>query len=191
MPHHRSRYGRRMRRLALVGLLLLLAGCVPTPAASPSPVPTPTTAAPIFASEEEALAAAETAYAAYQAAVDASLQNLDDGGLTAVASGIALSQAKESVATFQREGKQLIGLTNVRTLRVVQTGGLLSGAGDPVMQIYGCIDTSSTDVVDPQGTSVVASDRRTSYPTVITLEWSDDRLRVNAVEVWEGDDFCA
>ena len=62
-----------MRTLAPVSALaivisLMLGGCVPSaPAASPTPEPSST---PVFASEEEALAAAEEAYAAYLAVID-------------------------------------------------------------------------------------------------------------------------
>ena len=53
--------------LAAVGALaLVLTGCVGSPA--PTPSPTPTEAAPIFASDEEALAAAIEAYERYRAA---------------------------------------------------------------------------------------------------------------------------
>ena len=47
---------------ALAGVLLLLVGC-----GEPTPTPTPTDAAsePVFASEEEALAAAEAVFAKY------------------------------------------------------------------------------------------------------------------------------
>ena len=55
------RYRRGMRVLAVIGVVLLLAGCVQTgtkDASTPAPSVTP-----VFASEEEALAAAEEAYA--------------------------------------------------------------------------------------------------------------------------------
>ena len=52
-----------MRVTAALAVVLLLTGCS---LASPEVAPTPTpSATPVFASEEEALAAAEEAYAAY------------------------------------------------------------------------------------------------------------------------------
>ena len=54
---------------ALLVLLLavLLSGCASTTEPQPTLTPTATDAAPLFASDEEALAAATEAYAAYQA----------------------------------------------------------------------------------------------------------------------------
>ncbi|MET1002316.1 MAG: hypothetical protein ABWZ15_10945, partial [Acidimicrobiia bacterium] len=53
---------------------LAASGCAPEPAAPHTPAPTST---PLFASDEEALAAAEEAYAAYQEVSD---RILADGG---------------------------------------------------------------------------------------------------------------
>src|SRR3954462_13593979 len=74
--------------LATAALLLALAGCVPTDS-HPTSWPHPS-ATPVFASDAEALAAAEKAYAAYEAAVDRSLQSISVDGLDAVATGDAL-----------------------------------------------------------------------------------------------------
>ena len=64
--------------LAAAGALaLVLTGCVGSPA--PTPSPTPTEAAPIFASDEEALAAAVKAYELYTRSVAS--QVTDDGGV--------------------------------------------------------------------------------------------------------------
>ncbi len=72
-------YGRRMARTtklaAVVIACALISGCLPTPTnVIPTAVPTGT---PVFASEEEALAAAIEAYEAYLAVSDAILP---DGG---------------------------------------------------------------------------------------------------------------
>ncbi|MES1170616.1 MAG: hypothetical protein ABUL47_08010, partial [Leifsonia sp.] len=76
--------------LAAAVLLAVLAGCVPTGTPTKSPR---ATATPVFASDAEALAAAEKAYAAYESAVDRSLQTSSAEGLDAVATGDALSSA--------------------------------------------------------------------------------------------------
>ncbi|HEU0205628.1 MAG TPA: hypothetical protein VFQ74_02915, partial [Pseudolysinimonas sp.] len=98
--------------LVTAALLVALAGCVPTnahPSESPS-----ATATPVFASDAEALAAAENAYAAYQAAVDKSLQTSSLEGLDSVATGDALETARSSVDTFQKEGRTQRGDSKVR-----------------------------------------------------------------------------
>src|SRR5215207_3793459 len=54
--------------LAAGGVLaLVLVGCMGAPSPAPSPEPTETAAVPIFASDEEALAAAVDAYERYRA----------------------------------------------------------------------------------------------------------------------------
>src|SRR4051812_14875779 len=87
--------------LLIAGLGLALAGCVP----SEPPVTSPPTsdAQPVFASDEEALAAAEEAYGAYIAMVDEILRNGGDDGdrLAPLVSPELLAQQEEGFAAFR------------------------------------------------------------------------------------------
>lgn len=184
-----------MRKLPVATLALaalLLSGCVqdaPKPTVSPSP-----TATPVFASEEEALAAAEAAYGEYEAAVDRSLSVIDAIGLDAVAAGDALRAAIDSVGEFRSKGQKQSGVSSVDTISLVQASSVLGqGPIDDPIQIYGCLDISKTDVLGPDGASVLPADRQDRFPVVVELIWSQQskRLLVSSEQVWDGDDFCA
>lgn len=179
-----------MRILAVAAVVLLLAGCVPV--VDPvEPTPSPS-AIPVFASEEEALAAAEEAYAAYEAAVDLSLTTYSRTGLATVAVGDAYKQAVASSESFESQGRRLVGNSRVRIAGLLHPGGLVELPSNDPMQVYACLDVSATDVVDSSGKSVLGAERQTIFPEIVTFEISDgSRLLVSAVEVWEGDDFCA
>lgn len=177
-----------MRVTAALALMLLLSGCVPTPPAeTPVASPSPT---PVFASEEEALAAAEEAYAAYLAALDSALATHDDSQLASVAQGEALAAALDSVENFRRQGRHQTGLASTRLVEIAQPGGLLSGESNEPLQAYGCLDISSVHVFDASGGQVDPPDRRNIFPMLITLAWSSGSILVEDVEVWEGSDFC-
>lgn len=87
--------------LLSVGVGIGLVGCVPGPDASPSP--TATAAGPRFASDEEALAAAEEAYAAYLAMSDRIAQ---DGG-----------RDPERIAEFVTEEQLAVDIDSYQALR--------------------------------------------------------------------------
>jgi hypothetical protein len=175
---------------ALGAVALLLAGCVPV---SSSPVRTPTpTVGPIFASEEEALAAAEDAYREYLAVSDAILH---DGGADAdrldrVAVGAALGVEKRGFEEFERAGLKSTGST-VLTGLTLQTYERDLGDGTDIVRVYVCTDVSGVDVIDSFGKSVVSSNR----PTVTTFEVGFDmpsvnELLVSSKVVWTGAGVC-
>src|SRR5215213_7696215 len=77
-PVASARGRRRLGALAAGGVLaLVLAGCTGAPLPTSTPSPTETAAQPIFASDEEALAAAEQAYQSFESV---SLQIATVGG---------------------------------------------------------------------------------------------------------------
>ncbi|CAN5229565.1 hypothetical protein BH11ACT4_BH11ACT4_11690 [soil metagenome] len=181
-----------MRKLALATLALAalaLTGCVPQ-AGAPTPQPTPS-ATPVFASEEDALRAAEAAYAEYQQVIDASLATYDTARLSEVATGDALKAAESSVESFKSKGQKLVGHSSTDSVRFAQVGGLLGGDKNEPAQIYGCLDISMTDVVDGSGSSVVPATRATRLSMIISLVLSQSNtFLVSTAEVWDGDDFC-
>lgn len=166
--------------------LLLLTGCVPHPSPTlPSPEPTST---PVFASDEEALAAAEAAYREYEAEVDRSLSTYDQDGLPKVATGDALSAAIKAATDLEKRGQRQTGTSTIDSLSLVA-----GGAEDESVQIYACLDVSGTDLVDGSGKSVVPSGRPTRFPVTVNLDWSSEAgvLLVSREEVWDGKDFCS
>ena len=183
---------RRLRTVPPLAIAALIAcsvaGCLPL---DPAPLPTiAPTGTPLFSSDEEALAAAEGAYAAYLAVVDEALATLEDSAIRAVASGNALAAASESVEQFRSSSYRQTGTSFFDTTSIAQSSE--SRTGQVFLQIYACIDISGTDVIDGEGTSVVSLNRLSRYPVLISLETaaSSQRLVVIEEEVWDGQSFC-
>lgn len=141
----------RVHRLSLTLLLVLtLVGCgspsLPRALGSPS----------VFASAEEALAAA---IVAYERAVRLTDEVGRDGGerperLSAGLTGDYLLQSIASFESMNTNGLRMVGFTTPRDfeLDLIQT--------DPTrVHIYVCEDISSLDVIGPDGRSVVSPDR--------------------------------
>jgi hypothetical protein len=186
----RSRTG--AAALTLVLTAALLAGCVPS-ATPVIPTATPT-ATPVFASEAEALAAAEAAYKAYEAAVDVSLTKLDASELKLLATGDALTKAVKSVADLKSREEHFAGTSVINRVVLVDAGSVLghSDSENPV-QIYACLDVSGTKLVDKRNHSVVKPGAIREFSMVVSLLWvkSSNRLVVSREEVWDGKSFCA
>lgn len=166
--------------------MLLLSGCGggdPIPTLPPTPSSTP-----IFASEEEALAAAEEAYVAYQAAVDLALQTHDDSQLEDVATEPALTSAKEAVARLVDEGSRQVGETYVDSVSPTDLSPLFEAgtSGDP--QVYACLDLTAVSIVDSEGSVSQSSIPR--FPMIVTFALVDSNLLVATEEVWDGTNFC-
>lgn len=168
-----------MRRTARLPLALLLAGLTLGGCATPTPMPTvpPATAEPVFASDEEALAAAEEAYGAYMAAADAVI---NDGGA-----------APERIQPFVSEelfGQELGGyqilLENGWRGTGTSTFSLtLQRFDDDEVVVYACDDVSATDVVDASGNSVIRAGRASIVPYEVELD-PHDSMRIVRKELW-------
>lgn len=140
-------------------VVLALAGCVGGTPLPPLP-PTPTST-PLFASEEEALAAAEEAYAEYLA-----MSNLisSEGGedperIAQVAGRELVDSSLEGFETLQENQWRTVGVSSVvsAVLQYVDLGA--QTPAEAVLAAYLCVDLSGLDVQDVDGNSVVSSDR--------------------------------
>ncbi len=175
--------------LAAAVVLAALSGCVQT---TEKPTPTPTAAAtPAFASDEEALGAAEKAYAAYLAVDDAVLH---DGGLNAdryeaVASGEALKASISNAEKFQAESVRTTGASSFRTEKLQATQFL--GDGVTSVAVYVCDDVSGVDLLDSTGRSLVSPNRKPVAPFVITMERQNRTDRISQRELWTTENFCS
>jgi len=183
----------RVSVLALAALAVVaLSGCF---AAAPVEPPAPTaSAAPVFASEEEALAAATEAYAAYLAVSD---QVLGEGGagperVNEVASGVARDEALSSFESFSVQKFRSTGNTTFHQL-IVQ-GYLPAGDADAeIITIYVCVDISAVDVLDDTGRSVVAPTRPDfqAYEVAFGIHPQNEiALIVSRAEAWAGSGVC-
>lgn len=181
----------RISALLVAGLVALtLTGCqTDDPIVVPQPEPSST---PLFASEEEALAAAEEAFGEYLNVAD---QIYADGGseperLESVATGTALEEDLKGFANYASEGKRSSGSTMFDSV-ALQSSDLSGFAISGAVVIYACEDFKNVQVFDASGLLLTAPDRQTRWPVSVTLDVADGtKLLVSEVELWSGDDFC-
>jgi hypothetical protein len=174
---------RRTARLPLPLLLitLVLAGCT-QPDPMPTPPPTPS-AVPVFASDEEALAAAEEAYGKFLSATDAVIR---DGG--------AAPERVEAYLSPELYDREVAGYE-----QLAQNGW--HGVGSTTFELtlqyydeqrvvtYACDDVSETDVLDSNGNSVVLESRATRVAYEVEFDAAND-LRIMRKDVWSGGGVC-
>ena len=179
---------RRGAALAAVGALgFVLTGCVGSP--SPTQTPTPTEAAPVFASDEEALAAAESAYERYQAmSSDATSTGEVPPDAESIAVGDALALVKEAVQKLSAEGLQTVG-TPAFSTHELQSIDFEQGRGS-IVAFYVCDDLRGVDVVDQSGASAVRPDRVEDVPYLVVAEGPGEALVISTKELWERENFC-
>lgn len=170
---------------AAAGLVVgILSGCG-DPVVPPLPTPTATAA---FASDAEALAAAEAAYAAYQLAVDEALASASDDGLEHVAGGAALERAVEAARQFAESGARQVGRSVVLSVEAADLAGLTQSSTGGYGQVYACLSLADVVVREPDGS--VSRSEVEVLPMLVGLEYADRRLRVVEEEIWDGDNFC-
>jgi hypothetical protein len=186
------RYARRAVAALAITVALAVTGCVATPGGT-KPTPSPS-ATPLFHSDEEALGAAEEAYAAYLRVSD---QILMDGGKK--------PERLLEVATKDVLNQEQLGYEKARTLGHKSTGGSTydqmriqdinadPSANHAVVTVYVCDDVSAVDIVDSNGKSVVSPERPDRFPTSVTFDLdatTPPSLIVASVDEWTGADFC-
>jgi len=126
-------------------LLALLSGCAPSDA-SPPPEPTSTFVAP-YATDEEALAAAEEAYAEYVrvTGVVYSAELSDPAMLSTVASGDHLDELVQEHAELETENEFIAGAQTFD--QVVLQRYSRDGSSREIIAVYLCDDLSKLEIV--------------------------------------------
>ncbi|HEX7834119.1 MAG TPA: hypothetical protein VF479_01480 [Pseudolysinimonas sp.] len=172
-----------------LGLTLLaaagLAACTPDdPVIPPDPLPSST---PVFASEEEALAAAEDAYGAYLNSADeiSAESGKDPERIEQFASGQLLEDALEGFSQLHDKHWRTVGSSTVDSF-TEQFVDLAS----PVVVAYVCVDVSAVDVLDEDGKSVVSPDRPDRQAFEVTFEMGDLGLLPDQRSPWTGGGVC-
>ena len=171
-------------------LTLTISGCFgDTPSYNPAAEPT---TAPLFASDEEALAAAEEAYRDYYAVSD---QILNEGGieperLLEVATQEVFEFESESFATFRDSGYRSTGETKLDSL-ALQSYDANAKEPESIVVIYACVDVSNVDVLNAEGDSVVNQNGSARLPfEAFFTSPNGQNLILSAKELWTGGDFC-
>jgi hypothetical protein len=167
------------RAAALTSALLLLVGCAPDP--SPSPTPTPA-----FASEEEAFAAAEATYRAYNEALNqvdfADTDTFED--VYAQLSGSAAESTREAFSQFHADHLRSIGTTRFDSFRPL-SADLATGKVDANV----CSDVSDVEVLDASGASVVSEDRPSRQPLDVTFATRSDAASITISKLEAAEAF--
>jgi hypothetical protein len=175
--------------LALISVVSL-SGCLP-PALDPTPTPQPSST-PVFASEEEAMKAAEAAYREYLAVSDAIAQ---DGGanperLAGLVTEEFFAKQLETITGLQSDSLHTTGATTFDSFSAQQY--VDDYAGTALLTAYACIDVSGVRVLNEVGADVTPAGRQDRLPLLLDFEASDPmEVRVSASDTWDGDDFCA
>ncbi|WP_129590373.1 hypothetical protein [Cryobacterium aureum] len=177
-----------------------LSGCSATPAPPPSDTPKPVAAAtaapaaatatpPVFASNDEALAAATAFYASYQGTANTISH---DGGVDPqrITPFVTTEMLPGEIASFKRlteKGVHLVGDLAFDSM-TIQSANLKNGS----VVVYMCLDVSATDIVDAAGISIVPADRISRHPlqVALTQDSTANRLVLERSELWTGKNFC-
>lgn len=169
-----------------------LAGC----AVEEPPAPSQTAAAtdaPVFASDEEALAAATKAYAAYQEMSD---QITADGGSepTRIQSLASRAYAPELLAgfdAFAEGGRSSRGESKYDTVSLVSYTD--DSKGRAAVDVYLCSDVSGVRLLDESGEDQTPVGRPNRIPLQVALvssEHDPSTLLIDGEDVWSGVNFC-
>lgn len=177
MPHLNSPHRRSpARRYLAVGCVALSAvgilGCSP----APEPEPTPT---PAFASKEEAFAAAEETYRAYNDAlnsVDLSQPQTFEP-LYALSSGSFERADRENLSTMHAEEQSIAG-----TAKVISFMGIDSVAPFTTTTAIVCLDVSEVVVKDANGNSLVRPDRPNVYGIEVSFELDGNEMLIHSAK---------
>ena len=179
-----GRMGKLLLAAGAAAVVLTLTGCIqstPQPTAPPTP-----SATPVFASDEEALAAAEAAYAAYLEVSDAISA---DGGkdvarLMDHVTDAEFARSVEQFQAFEATGNHTEGTTAFDSTT-------LQRFDDREVTVYLCLDVTAVRIVDGQGTDVTPADRPGRLPLEVTLQIDEStHLALSASDVWDRADYC-
>ncbi|WP_104100228.1 hypothetical protein [Cryobacterium sp. M96] len=186
------------RDLLVLGPLLLLGtlaltGCTPEPVPQ-APQASETTAptdAPVFASDEEALAAATEAYAAY-------LRTSDE---ISAAGGVGSERMEPLVSSglLQSELEGFQGFVDANARSVGATTFIVHGMQSAAylrpeqttISLYVCENVTGLDVIDPVGNSLVLASRQPITPFEVQFKMDAGlRLILEYRSAWRGENFC-
>jgi hypothetical protein len=165
-----------------------LASCAnPRPGEMPAPTPSVT---PVFASEEEALAAAGDAYQRYLDVSNAIAQAgwVDTSGFESVERGDALDQEIDAATSLADSGFRQLGASTFDSMTLQQLDD--RGAGNVSIVTYLCLDVAAVDVIDANGASVVSPTRPNRQALEVEFDDADELIKVSRSEAWSGANFC-
>lgn len=179
---------------ALAGVVLgalLVTGCAAQdPTARPTPRPTST---PVFASDDEALAAAEAAYAEYLKVSDAI--SADGGSRAERLKPLVTADwyAKELGAfeDLRETGRHQEGTTTFRNAHLQQFEH--DGTGNISLTIYACSDSSAISFTNSDGTDATPDEREVLLGVEVMFVGENPtqpQLQLSSYSPWPDDSLC-
>lgn len=185
---------RRVVALLLAGATLAsLAACAPAaPAATNAPTDSPdATEAPIFASDEEALAAAVAAYERY---LELDSVIAAEGGVEPdrIRAAVTDAYASELIGQYESQQRNGVIVTGKTTFAQPNLTRNAQQRDQAQIEIYGCAGVGDTRIFNSGGDDITPPDRDVSVPLLLSFESEAraDTLLLSGSELWAGDDFC-
>ncbi|TFD24312.1 hypothetical protein E3T31_03160 [Cryobacterium sp. TMS1-13-1] len=188
-----------MLTAAVLFLAGTLSGCMaaPVPPNTAPPVAkataAPAEAPPIFASNDEALAAAEAAYAAYEALSDSITADGGTGGdrIEPAASPKYLPDLLDSFVGFSKTGFISRGSSTFDNVSLIRNS--VEPRGGVSIELYLCSDISEVRLIDKTGADVTPAGRTNRTPLQVGFTSSaanPSLLLLDKEDVWSGRNFC-
>jgi hypothetical protein len=179
--------------IALVVLAGLVSGCSPSEPLV-STVPTSSSSAAPFASDDEALAAAQATYEDFMAVAN---QIMAEGGvaperLDALATAKVAMPEKDGLSRLAQRNLRISGKPRV-TAAALQAYATESRDGKNIITAYFCVDGSETSVIDSDGRSVVDKSGSNLTAFEVSFDLVDEvppLLIVSEKTLWEGSGVC-
>lgn len=155
-----------------------LLGCAPEPA----PVATPT---PAFASEEEAFAAAEEVYRAYNDAANKRRAGDPDADPQRFLTGGALEVDIDTQNTLVSNGLSAVGTATIDSL---QRESIEFSANAVTVRLTVCTDVSALSLLDGAGANVTPAERGNTVALAVDLVGDGESLLIS--DALPMDDPC-
>ena len=170
--------------IAIPLIAIALAGCS-AQQSTPKETAAATEQKPLFATDEEALAAAQTAYANY---LEVSDQIARDGGTNPerLKGLLSVDQYQSEVTSFQKYLEKDIHSSGQMTFDSLH----IASSDSQNVSAYLCLDSSQSRVLDSLGNDVTPSSRQDRWPLLVTFESKDGALVISGSETWTGTNFC-
>ncbi|MFS0895078.1 hypothetical protein [Microbacterium sp. 179-I 3D3 NHS] len=163
----------------LVVVVTALVGCAPAPAPSP-------TASPVFASEEEAFAAAEEVYREYNDAGNARIAGKDSPDPQDYLIGEALEADIDGERYLEEQGLRLTGSSGVATFRGLDFSQV---EGTVRLSAIVCLNVSGIRLLDASDNDVTPAERPDIVAQTVELIEVETDLRISA-EAEASPDQC-